>query len=135
MIVQPHSAPPLIQVQRKANLRELSGGLRVLADPDAAAAAADVPLVEQIAFGAAIHQGGALVVAGATRKTERQKDEGPFSGSGSPHLSGRQHRPRVGAVPAHLDGEGGRRAQLVPAVVELEEVVEEVMRTVPRKAA
>jgi hypothetical protein len=76
-----------------------------------------------------------LVVAGATRKTERQKDEGPFSGSGSPHLSGRQHRPRVGAVPALIIGEGGRRAQLVPAVVEVEEVVEEVVRAMARKAA
>ena len=61
--------------------------------------------------------------------------EGPLSGSGSPHLSGRQHRPRVGAVPAPFIGEGGRRAQLVLAVVEVEEVVEEVVRAVARKAA
>jgi len=89
MLPQPNSEPPLLQLQREANLQELSGGLRVLAYPDTAAAAANVPFLEKLALGAAIHQCGALVVAGATRKTERQQDEGPFSGSGSPHLSGR----------------------------------------------
>ena len=58
MLLQPDSAPPLLQVQREANLRELSGGLRVAADPDAAAAAANAIIVEKFAFGAAIHQGG-----------------------------------------------------------------------------
>ena len=40
----------------------------------------------------------------------------------------------MSAVLAHLDGERGRRAQLVSAVVEMEKVVEEVMRAVPWKA-
>ena len=88
----------------------------MVAQPDAAAAAANAPLVEQDALGAAIHKGSALVVAGATRQTKRKKDEGPLSGSGSPHLSGRQLWPRMSAVPALFIGEGGHRAQIVPAV-------------------
>ena len=41
----------------------------------------------------------------------------------------------MGAMSAHVDGEGGRRAQLVSAVVEAEKVVEEVVRAMTRKAA
>eukprot|EP00966_Prymnesium_polylepis_P022619 520426-Prymnesium_polylepis.1 len=36
---------------------------------------------------------------------------------------------------AHFDGEGGGRTHLVPAEVELEEVVEEVVRAIPWEAA
>ena len=41
----------------------------------------------------------------------------------------------MGAMSAQLDGEGGGRTHLVPAEVELEEVVEEVVRAMPWEAA
>mmetsp|Transcript_26501 Transcript_26501/g.70672 ORF Transcript_26501/g.70672 Transcript_26501/m.70672 type:complete len:211 (-) Transcript_26501:60-692(-) len=131
---QTDRAPPPLQLHSASLLRELRGGVRVAAEPHAAATTAGLAVVETFAFRAAGHQAN-VVVAGAARQAERQQKEGPLCGSGSPHLLLGQDRLGVGAVSAHFYGEGGGRTHLVPAEVELEEVVEEVVRAMRWEAA
>ena len=102
--------------------------------PHAAAATAYVPRLEQMAIRAASDQPD-VIIAIARRQAEREKDVSPLSGCGAPHLLPPQQRLRMRAVPALLVGEGLGGAQFVPAIVELEEVVEEMMRASSWKAS
>ena len=95
--------------------------------PKAAAAAARVARLEGLAICAARHQPD-IAIAVPAREAEREQDVSPFSGCGALHLLHSQQRLLVRAMLTLLVGEWLGGAQRVPAVVELEEVVVEMVR-------